>query len=74
MSDERHYTKREVGDLLHWSERTVDRRIKAGLLHAVKLGTSVRITESAYKDYVARGCPATIEDNLAGRLAREVDQ
>lgn len=68
MSDERFYTKKEVADLLHWSERTVDRRIKAGLLTAEKLGTSVRITEASYRDYVTRGCPATQADDVEGQI------
>lgn len=73
--EENYLTKQDVMDRLHYSLSTVNRRIRAGLLVAVTHGArSVRIRESDLQDFIDRGCPATAADDIAGSLAREVNE
>ena len=58
MTEIRVYTLDEVADILKVTKRTLYNYIKAGTLHAVKMGKYWRVSEETLKDFISNGTPA----------------
>ncbi len=54
MPIEKHYTGREVADLLAAHPETIRRAAKRGELRSVRVGSERRYPESAIKEYLER--------------------
>lgn len=63
MADIRVYTLDEVAEILKVTRRTLYNYIKAGTLHAVKMGKYWRVSEESLKTFVSRGTPSE-EDGI----------
>jgi excisionase family DNA binding protein len=58
MADiKRVYTLDEVADIMQVTKRTLYNYIKAGTLHAVKMGKYWRVSEESLQDFISNGTP-----------------
>lgn len=57
MADIKVYTMNEVAEILKVTKRTLYNYIKAGTLHAVKMGKYWRISEESLQDFISNGTP-----------------
>lgn len=58
MADiKRVYTLDEVADIMQVTKRTLYNYIKAGTLHAVKMGKYWRVPEESLQDFISNGTP-----------------
>lgn len=57
MADIRVYTLDEVADIMKVTKRTLYNYIKAGTLHAVKMGKYWRVSEDSLQDFISNGTP-----------------
>ena len=57
MADIRVYTLDEVADIMKVTKRTLYNYIKAGALHAVKMGKYWRVSEESLQDFISNGTP-----------------
>jgi len=55
MADIRVYTLDEVADIMKVTKRTLYNYIKAGTLHAVKMGKYWRVSEESLQAFVSNG-------------------
>ncbi len=53
-------TLREAAGLLDVSKSTIERRIKAGELRAIKVGHLTKVSKNAVRDYVVNSCPPVV--------------
>lgn len=51
------YTLDEVADIMQVTKRTLYNYIKAGTLHAVKMGKYWRVSEESLQDFISNGTP-----------------
>lgn len=58
MGDIKVYTLEQVCEILSITKRTVYNYIKAGKLHAFKMGKYWRVTEEAFREFVGQDTPA----------------
>lgn len=58
MTDiKRVYTLDEVAEIMQVTKRTLYNYIKAGTLHAVKMGKYWRVSEESLQDFISNGTP-----------------
>lgn len=57
MTEIRVYTLDEVADILKVTKRTLYNYIKAGTLHAVKMGKYWRVSEETLRGFISIGTP-----------------
>ena len=57
MADIRVYTLDEVADIMKITKRTLYNYIKAGTLHAVKMGKYWRVSEESLQAFISNGTP-----------------
>ena len=57
MADIRVYTLDEVADIMKITKRTLYNYIKAGTLHAVKMGKYWRVSEESLQVFISNGTP-----------------
>lgn len=57
MADIRVYTLDEVADIMTVTKRTLYNYIKAGTLHAVKMGKYWRVSEESLQAFISNGTP-----------------
>lgn len=57
MAEIKVYTLDEVAEILKVSRRTLYNYIKAGTLHAVKMGKYWRVSEESLQAFVSNGTP-----------------
>ncbi len=57
MADIRVYTLDEVADIMKVTKRTLYNYIKAGTLHAVKMGKYWRVSEESLQAFISNGTP-----------------
>ena len=57
MADIRVYTLDEVADIMKVTKRTLYNYIKAGTLHAVKMGKYWRVSEESLQAFISNGPP-----------------
>lgn len=57
IETKRVYTLDEVANILQVTKRTLYSYIKAGTLHAVKMGKYWRVSEENLQDFIANGTP-----------------
>lgn len=57
MADIRVYTLDEVADIMKVTKRTLYNYIKAGTLHAVKMGKYWRVSEESLQAFISYGTP-----------------
>lgn len=58
MTDiKRVYTLDEVAEIMQVTKRTLYNYIKAGTLHAVKMGKYWRVSEENLQDFISNGTP-----------------
>lgn len=62
MADLKVYTLDEVCDILKVTKRTIYSYIKAGKLHAVKMGKYWRVSEENLKAFIETGTPVLNEN------------
>ena len=62
MADIRVYTLDEVADIMKVTKRTLYNYIKAGTLHAVKMGKYWRVSEESLQAFISNGTP-TVDAN-----------
>lgn len=55
MADIRVYTLNEVADIVKITKRTLYNYIKAGTLHAVKIGKYWRVSEESLQAFISNG-------------------
>lgn len=67
MADIRVYTLDEVADILKLTKRTLYNYIKAGTLHAVKVGKYWRVSSEALQDFISTGTPVVDENRREAR-------
>ena len=67
MADIRVYTLDEVADILKLTKRTLYNYIKAGTLHAVKVGKYWRVSSEALQDFISTGTPVVDENRRETR-------
>lgn len=53
-------TIREAAGVLDISKSTIERRIRAGELRAIKVGHLTKISKNALRDYAANACPRVV--------------
>jgi excisionase family DNA binding protein len=63
MTEIRVYTLDEVADILKVTKRTLYNYIKAGTLHAVKMGKYWRVSEETLRDFISIGTPTPDTSN-----------
>lgn len=51
------YTLDEVAEIMQVTKRTLYNYIKAGTLHAVKMGKYWRVSEESLQDFISNGTP-----------------
>jgi excisionase family DNA binding protein len=51
------YTLDEVAEIMQVTKRTLYNYIKAGTLHAVKMGKYWRVSEESLQDFITNGTP-----------------
>lgn len=51
------YTLDEVAEIMQVTKRTLYNYIKAGTLHAVKMGKYWRVSEESLQDFISTGTP-----------------
>lgn len=54
MTEQKYYTVEEIADLCRLSPRTIKNHILSGDLTAYKIGRQYRITETDFKEYIAK--------------------
>lgn len=57
MPDIKVYTLDEVAEIMKVTKRTLYNYIKAGTLHAVKVGKYWRVSEESLQDFISNGSP-----------------
>ena len=57
MADIKVYTLDEVADIMKVTKRTLYNYIKAGTLHAVKMGKYWRVSEESLQAFISNGTP-----------------
>lgn len=57
MAEIKVYTLDEVSDIMKVTKRTLYNYIKAGTLHAVKMGKYWRVSEESLQDFISNGTP-----------------
>lgn len=57
MADIKVYTLDEVADIMKVTKRTLYNYIKAGTLHAVKMGKYWRVSEDSLQAFISNGIP-----------------
>ena len=57
MAEIKVYTLDEVSDIMKVTKRTLYNYIKAGTLHAVKMGKYLRVSEESLQDFISNGTP-----------------
>lgn len=57
MADIKVYTLDEVADIMKVTKRTLYNYIKAGKLHAVKMGKYWRVSEESLQAFISNGTP-----------------
>lgn len=57
MADIKVYTLDEVADIMKVTKRTLYNYIKAGTLHAVKMGKYWRVSEDSLQAFISNGTP-----------------
>ena len=57
MTNIRVYTLDEVADIMKVTKRTLYNYIKAGTLHAVKMGKYWRVSEESLQAFISNGTP-----------------
>lgn len=57
MADIRVYTLDEVADIMKVTKRALYNYIKAGTLHAVKMGKYWRVSEESLRAFISNGTP-----------------
>lgn len=57
MADIKVYTLDEVADIMKVAKRTLYNYIKAGTLHAVKMGKYWRVSEESLQAFISNGTP-----------------
>lgn len=62
MAEIKVYTLDEVADILKVTKRTLYNYVKAGTLHAVKMGKYWRVSEESLQAFISTGTPI-IEEN-----------
>ena len=61
MADIRVYTLDEVAEIMRLTKRTLYSYIKAGTLHAVKVGKYWRVPEESLQAFISTGTPVVDE-------------
>lgn len=51
------YTLDEVAEIMQVTKRTLYNYIKAGTLHAIKIGKYWRVSEESLQDFISNGTP-----------------
>ena len=62
MTDIKVYSLDEVADIMKVTKRTLYNYIKAGTLHAVKMGKYWRVPEESLHDFISKGTTGSNAD------------
>lgn len=71
MADIRVYTLEEVCSILSITKRTGYNYIKAGKLHAFKMGKYWRVTEEAFREFVGQDTPVVPDNRRKANQSKE---
>ncbi len=71
MADIRVYTLEEVCEILSITKRTVYNYIKAGKLHAFKMGKYWRVTEESLREFTQQDTPVVDQNRRKENQSKE---
>lgn len=71
MADIKVFTLDEVADILKVTKRTLYNYVKAGKLHAVKIGKYWRVSEESLQAFISTGTPILEENRRKENQSKE---
>ena len=71
MADIKVFTLDEVADILKVTKRTLYNYVKAGKLHAVKMGKYWRVSEESLQAFISTGTPILEENRRKENRSKE---
>lgn len=74
MADIRVYTLDEVADIMKVTKRTLYNYIKAGTLHAVKMGKYWRVSEESLQTFISNGTPTVNTNKKPENQQRHIEE